>query len=167
MSTLTLDEALKLFEMPRNLGDFEGSEVTVAIGRFGPYVKHAGKFVSIPKDVSPESITLDEACQLIADKRAAEAQRVIKEFTEEPGLQVLNGRYGPYISYNKKNFKLPKGTDAATLTLDDCRAIVAEEANATKSSARRATRKSTTATAAKKPAAKKKATTRKKAAATK
>ncbi len=167
VSTLTLDEALKLFEMPRNLGDFEGSEVTVAIGRFGPYVKHAGKFVSIPKDISPESITLDEACKLIAEKRAAEAQRVIKEFTEEPGLQVLNGRYGPYISYNKKNFKLPKGTDAATLTLDDCRAIVADEANATKSSARRATRKSTTTAAAKKPAAKKKTTTRKKATATK
>ena len=156
IASLTLEEALKLFDLPRTLGEFEGSDVTVAVGRFGPYVKHAGKFVSIPKTLTPESITLDEACQLIAEKRNAEAQRVISTFAEDPDLQVLNGRYGPYISYQKKNFKIPKDKDAASLTLEDCRAIVADEANATKSSARRSARKA--ATDAKKSTAKKTAT---------
>ena len=141
VSSLTLDEALKLFEMPRTLGELDGSEVTVAIGRFGPYVKHSGKFVSIPADVSPYSITLDQARELIAAKRESEAQKVLKTFDEEPELQVLNGRFGPYIVYKKTNYKIPKKTDAQTLTLEQCRAIVADEANASKRSARRATRK--------------------------
>lgn len=152
IETITLADALKLFEMPRNLGKFEDADVTVAIGRFGPYVKHNGKFVSIPKTMSPQSITLDEACQLIVDKRESEAKKVIATFAEEPELQVLNGRYGPYISYKKQNFKIPKGKDAAQLTLADVRAIVADESNATKSSARRAAR----AAATKKPATRKK-----------
>ena len=153
IDTITLQQALKLFEMPRHLGDFEGAEVTVAIGRFGPYVKHAGKFVSIPKTMSPQAITLQEAEQLIVDKRQAEAQRVIATFDEEPTMQVLNGRYGPYISYNKQNFKIPKSMDAHKLTLDDCRAIVADEANATHRSGRRTTAAKKTTTA-KKPARK-------------
>jgi DNA topoisomerase-1 len=161
IETITLADALKLFEMPRNLGKFEDADVTVAIGRFGPYVKHNGKFVSIPKTMSPQSITLDEACRLIVDKRESEAKKVIATFAEEPELQVLNGRYGPYISYKKQNFKIPKGKDAAQLTLADVRAIVADESNATKSSARRAAR----AAATKKPAAAKKPATRKKKAA--
>lgn len=143
IDTISLEEALKLFEMPRHLGDFEGQEVTVAIGRFGPYVKHAGKFVSIPKGVSPQEITLEQAEELITAKRENEAQRVIATFDEEPGLQVLNGRYGPYISYNKQNFKIPKTMDAHALTLDDCRAIVADEGNATRRSSRTAKKAAT------------------------
>lgn len=167
IASLTLDDALKLFDLPRTLGEFEGSDVTVAVGRFGPYVKHAGKFVSIPKTLTPENITLDEACDLIVGKRNAEAQRVIATFDEEPDLQVLNGRYGPYISYQKKNFKIPKDKDASTLTLEDCRAIVSDEANASKRSARRSTRAAATdgKKAAKKPAAKKKAVAKKAAVA--
>lgn len=138
VSTLTLEEALKLFDMPRSLGDFEGSEVTVATGRFGPYIKHDNKFVSIPKDVSPYSITLEEAEQLILSKRESEAKKVLKTFDEEPELQVLNGRYGAYISYKKTNYKIPRGKDATALTLEECRDIVANEANATK---KRATRR--------------------------
>ncbi len=157
IDTLTLEQALKLFDLPRNLGQFEENDITVAIGRFGPYVKHAGKFVSIPKAMSPESITLEEAVQLINDKRKSEAEKVIATFAEEPGLQVLNGRYGPYICYNKQNFKIPKTQDAAKLTLEDCRAIVADENNATKSSVRRATAR-TTKTATKKTTTKKAAT---------
>ena len=139
IATITLEQALKLFEMPRALGDFEGEAVSVAIGRFGPYVKHGSKFVSIPADMSPYSITLEEAGALIVAKRESEAKKVIKTFEQEPELLVLNGRFGPYISYKKANYKIPKKQDAAALTLDDCMAIVSNEANATKKSAGRGT----------------------------
>ena len=128
---------MKLFDMPRTLGSFEDAEVTIAIGKFGPYVKHNGKFVSIPKDVSPYSISLDEAIELIKEKRNSEAKKVLLTFDEEPQLQVLNGRFGPYISYNKQNYKIPKKVDATKLTLEECRAIVADEANASKGGARK------------------------------
>ena len=149
INTITLAEALKLFDLPRTLGTFEDTEVTVAVGRFGPYVKHAGKYVSIPKDFTPQAITLDQAKQLILAKRDSDAKKVIATFDEEPDMKVLNGRYGPYITYRKQNFKIPRGTDAATLTLDDCRAIVADEANASKSNARRAKAAAPKATAKK------------------
>lgn len=142
VSTITLEEALKLFDLPRTLGEWEGSEVIVAVGRFGPYVRHAGKFVSIPKDVAPLELTLEQAQALIVEKRSAEASRVLATFDEEPEMQVLNGRYGAYISYKKQNYKIPRKMNAATLTLEECRAIVADEANASKSNARkRATKK--------------------------
>lgn len=163
IDTLTLEEALKLFEMPRYLGQFEDVDVSVAIGRFGPYVKHAGKFVSIPKTLSPETITLEEAQQLILNKRDSDAKKVITTFDEEPELQVLNGRYGPYICYKKQNFKIPKSQDAAALTLEEVRAIVADEANATKSSTRRAARAKKTTATAKKAATPKKTARAKKA----
>ena len=122
------------------MGKFEDEDVIVAVGRFGPYVKHGKEFVSIPKDIAPQALTLDQAQQLIVDKRQNEAQKVIKTFEEEPELQVLNGRYGPYISYKKQNYKIPRKLDAASLTLDECRAIIADEANASrpKRTARRA-----------------------------
>ncbi len=141
VATITLEEALKLFDMPRNLGLYEHEEIQVAIGRFGPYVKHAGKFVSIPKDMSPYSITFDEAIQLINDNRANKAKKILKTFDEEPEMQVLNGRYGAYISYQGKNYKIPKKMEAEKLTLDDCRAIVADESNASKGGKRGAARR--------------------------
>jgi len=139
VATITLEEALKLFEMPRSLGSFEGKEVVVAIGKYGPYLKHDGKFVSVPKEMSPYSITLDEAATLIKEKRTTEAKKVLMTFDEEPELQVLNGRFGAYIVYKKQNFKIPKKYDASNLTLDDCRAIVSDEGNASKGGKRRAT----------------------------
>ena len=97
----------------------------MAIGRFGPYVKHDGKFVSIPKEMSPAHITLDEAIELIDAKRVAEANRLVKTFDEEPDLQILNGRYGVYISYKKGNYKIPKTVaDPAALTLEEAMEIV-------------------------------------------
>ena len=127
VSTITLEEALKLFEFPRLIGSFEDQDVTVAIGRFGPYVKHAGKFVSIPKELSPAHITLDEAVELIEKKRAADANKTLKTFDEDADMQILNGRYGPYIKYKGDNFKIPKTVaEPAALTLDECRKIVAE-----------------------------------------
>nr|MDE7377019.1 type I DNA topoisomerase [Muribaculaceae bacterium] len=125
VATITLEEALKLFEFPRTLGEYEGKEVSVGIGRFGPYVKHAGKFVSIPKDVPPAALTLDEAIELIVAKREAESKKLIKAFDEEPELQILNGRYGVYISYKKENYKMPKTVDdPSALTLAQAMEIV-------------------------------------------
>ena len=127
VSTITLEEALKLFEFPRLIGSFENQDVSVAIGRFGPYVKHAGKFVSIPKELSPAHITLDEAVELIQKKRAADANKTLRTFGDDADMQILNGRYGPYIKYKGGNFKIPKAVaDPAALTLEECRKIVAE-----------------------------------------
>ena len=124
VASLTLDEALKLFDLPRDLGEIDGETVTVAVGRFGPYVKHGKKFVSIPKDIAPLEITLEQAAELFAAKEQADAQKVIKTFAEEPELQVLNGRFGPYISYNKQNYKIPRKIDASAITLEECKAII-------------------------------------------
>ena len=153
IETLTLNEALKLFDLPRDLGDFEGEKVTIGVGHYGPYVKHNGKYASIPKDMSPTAITLEEAIDLIKAQRENEAKKVLKTFDEEPELMVLNGRYGPYIVYKKQNVKIPKGKDAESLTLEDCRAIVADEANISKGGTKK--RASRTRSTAKKTADKK------------
>ena len=146
IETITLEDALKLFDLPRELGEFEGQPVTIGVGHYGPYVKHNGKYVSIPKDLSPTAISYDEAVALIQGHRESEAKKVLKTFDEEPELMVLNGRYGPYIVYKKQNVKIPKGKDAAALTLEECRAIVADEANISKGTARkRASRAKSTA----------------------
>jgi len=137
VSTLTLEEALKLFELPRTLGEYEGKEVGVATGRFGPYVRHDGKYVSLPKDMSPFSVTLEEAIELIENKRQADAKRVLQTFAEEPELQVLNGRFGAYISYKKQSYRIPKQYKDKTLTLEQCREIIADEGNASRSRGRR------------------------------
>lgn len=127
VNSITLDEALELFKLPRTLGEFEGKEVVVSAGRFGPYVKHDGKYVSIPASLSPLSITLEEAQELIEKKRQDDSNKILATYSEEPGLQVLNGRFGPYIAFNKKNYKIPKGTDAASLSLEQCREIIAKQ----------------------------------------
>lgn len=130
LGSITLEEALKLFDLPRALGEFEGKPVNAAIGRFGPYVHHDKLFVSIPKDMSPHTITLDEAVDLIKNKREQEANKVIKTFDDLPGAEVLNGRYGPYIAYKKPgdkkatNYKIPKTTDPRTLTVDDVKKLM-------------------------------------------
>lgn len=130
LGSITLEEALKLFDLPRALGEFEGKPVNAAIGRFGPYVHHDKLFVSIPKDMSPHTITLDEAVDLIKNKREQEANKVIKTFDDLPGAEVLNGRYGPYIAYKKPgdkkatNYKIPKTTDPRSLTVDDVKKLM-------------------------------------------
>lgn len=127
IETITLEEALKLFELPRTVGEYEGKVVVAAIGRFGPFIRHDGKFVSIPKDKNPISITLDEAIELIQQKREKDENRFIKKFEEEPELEILNGRYGPYIAYKGKNYRIPKtGYTPAEMTLADCMKLVSE-----------------------------------------
>lgn len=129
IETITLEEALKLFEFPRILGNYEDLEVSVAIGRFGPYVKHDNKFVSIKKDDDPASIKLERAIELIEEKRKVEREKIIKEFDEDKKVQVLNGRYGAYLVIDKQNYKIPKGTDAAALTLEECYKIAEDPKN--------------------------------------
>ena len=140
---ITLEDALKLFELPRTLGQFEDKEVTVAVGRFGPYVKHAGKFVSIPKEYAPTAITLEEAVGLIEAKRQADAQKIVKTFPEDSEIQILNGRYGVYIACGKSNYKIPKTvTDPAALTLEEFKTIISEQdAKPRKTTRRTTTRK--------------------------
>ena len=127
IETITLEEALKLFELPRTVGEYEGKVVVAAIGRFGPFIRHDGKFVSIPKDKNPISITLEEAIELIQQKREKDENRFIKKFEEDPELEILNGRYGPYIAYKGKNYRIPKtGYTPAEMTLADCMKLVSE-----------------------------------------
>lgn len=127
--TLTLEEALELFKLPRTLGEFEDKEVSVGAGRFGPYIKHDGKYVSLPKDEDPLKVSLEKAVELILAKREAEAKRFIKSFEEDTEMEILNGPYGPYISYKKKNYRLPKDKkeSAAGLTFDECMKIINAE----------------------------------------
>jgi DNA topoisomerase-1 len=121
LETITMEEALELFKLPRNLGEFEGKSVTVAIGRFGPYVRHDSKFISLEKNVDdPYSVTLERAIELIAAKREKDLNAVIQVFEEDPDLKVLNGRWGPYITFKKNNYKIPKSKDATKLTYADC-----------------------------------------------
>ena len=129
METISLEEALELFSLPRVPGEFEGKSVTIGAGRFGPYIKHNDVYVSIPKGTDPLAITLEEAVELILAKRKAEAERIIKTFDAEPELQVLNGRFGPYIAYKGSNYKLPKSAVPAELTLEACLEIVTQQQN--------------------------------------
>ena len=128
IATITLDEALALFDLPRKLGEFEDKEVVIGVGRFGPYARHDGKFVSLAKTDDPYTIELPRAIELIEQKRIKDKRmkEPIKTFAEEPGLQVLNGRYGPYIAFDGKNYRIPKGQEPEGLTLEACRAIIAK-----------------------------------------
>ncbi len=127
IASITLEEALELFSLPRVAGVIDGKEAVIGIGKFGPYVRYDGKFTSLEKSDDPYSITIERVAELLKAKEAAGGgKKVIRDFTEEPSMQVLNGRYGPYIAFNGKNYKIPKGTDPATLSLDDCRTIVSK-----------------------------------------
>ena len=129
MEALTLDEALELFRLPRTIGDYEGSEVVIGAGRFGPYILHNRKYTSLPKDADPLAITLDEAVELIKEKRQQDTQKHLKIFPEDLKLEVLNGRYGPYLAYDGKNYRMPKAVQAkvADLTYEECMAIIEKQ----------------------------------------
>lgn len=126
METITLEEALELFRLPRTIGEYEGKTVTIGAGRFGPYVLHNKKYVSLPKNEDPMTVTLETAISLIEEKRKAEEQRHLKKFDEDPKLEVLNGRYGPYIAYDGANYRIPRDLHekAAELTYEQCMDII-------------------------------------------
>ena len=154
ITTITLEEALELFKLPRIVGEYEGTTVTIGAGRFGPYVLHAKKYTSIPKGEDPMSVTLERAIELIEEKRAKDASNHLRSFDEEPELEVLNGRYGPYIKYKGNNYRIPKDrhAEAASLTLEECmKMIEAEGEKAPKKAAKTSTKtaKTTSKTASK------------------
>jgi DNA topoisomerase-1 len=124
IETITLEEALKLFELPRLVGEFEGDKITAGLGRFGPFVRHREKFIAIPKTLNPRTISAEEAIQLILEKRARDAERIIKQFEEDSELEILNGRFGAYIVYRGVNYRIPKGMEPTELTLEACKNII-------------------------------------------
>jgi DNA topoisomerase I len=126
IESISLEEALGLFKLPRLLGQFEDSDVTVSSGRFGPYALHKSKFYSLRKGDDPYTVELDHAIEIITDKREKDTHKIIQQFPQDKELSVLNGRWGPYISYKKENFKIPRGTDPKTLTYDECMNIIHE-----------------------------------------
>lgn len=140
IDTITLEEALKLFDFPKSLGEYEGKEVSVGLGRFGPYVKHDNGFVSIPKATDPQDVDLDAAIELIKAKREADANKFISSF-KDGEIQVLNGRYGPYIKAGKENYKIPKGTDPHALDLAAVEGIIANTKPSGGGKARRGAKK--------------------------
>ncbi|TAJ13552.1 type I DNA topoisomerase [Marinilabiliaceae bacterium JC017] len=173
IETITLEEALDLFKLPRQVGEYEGKVVTIGIGRFGPYIRHDSKFVSLKKgEDDPLTIDLETAIIRIEDKRKADREKIIKVF-EEAELQILNGRWGPYIAYDGGNYRIPKTVEADKLSLEDCMELV-KKGKSTKKTTKKSTTKKTTAkktttkkTTAKKGETKKKPATKKAAAKTK
>lgn len=142
IETITLEEALKLFDLPRTIGEYEGKDMVAAVGRFGPFIRHDGKFISIPKDLNPLSITAEEAIELIDEKRKKDEQRYLKKFDEDPELEILNGRYGPYITYKKANYRIPKTvTQPEKLTYEECMKIITEAAEKPATPKKRTTKK--------------------------
>jgi DNA topoisomerase-1 len=124
IETITLEEVLKLFEFPRILGEYEGKEVSVSVGRFGPYVKHNNNFYGLAKTDNPATIDIERAIELIDEKRQKDEENTILTFDNDPEMKVLNGRFGPYIAYKKKNYRIPKDVDPHTLTYEDCLKLV-------------------------------------------
>ncbi|REA64161.1 type I DNA topoisomerase [Dyadobacter luteus] len=127
MENITLEEAFELFKLPRTVGLFEDSDMVVSIGKFGPYVKHGGKYYSLAKDDDPMAVTDDRLIEIIEAKRIADSNKTIKEFAENENAKVLNGRYGPYVAFEKRNLKIPKGTEPASLTYEDVLKLAAEQ----------------------------------------
>jgi DNA topoisomerase-1 len=126
IETITLEKTLELFKLPRILGEFETSEVIVSAGKYGPYIRHNSSFYSLPPQDDPLEVTLERAIEIIHDKKQEEIRKVIREYTEDTDIKVLNGRYGPYISFKKENYKIPKGKNAADLGYDDVKAIISQ-----------------------------------------
>jgi DNA topoisomerase I len=126
IETISLEEALELFKLPKKVGVFEDKDMSVAIGRFGPYIRHASAFYSLPKGVDPLDVSESQAIEIIEEKRKKDAEKVIKVFDEDPDAKILNGRWGPYIEYGKQNIKIPKDKDPNTLTFEDVKALAGD-----------------------------------------
>ena len=137
IETITLDEALKLFRLPRTLGEYDGAEIKVSSGRYGPYAQWKTMFASLPQGTDPLTVSLDEAVALIKEKQEAEAKRHIKKFDEEPELEIMNGRYGPYIAYKGSNYKIPEGITPEDLNLQACMDLIKLQSDPDKPKARR------------------------------
>ncbi|MES2113379.1 MAG: type I DNA topoisomerase [Bacteroidota bacterium] len=164
IETITLENALELFKLPKKVGFFEEKEMTVGVGKFGPYIRHNNVFVSLPKEIDPLDVTEEQSVELILAKRKKDAERLIKTFDEDPEVKVLNGRWGPYIEFGKLNVKIPKDKDPNTLTYEECKALADATPQDGKKSrfGKAAAAKPAAKPAAKKAPAKKKAAPKKK-----
>lgn len=164
IETITFEDAMELFKLPKKVGIFEEKEMTVAIGRFGPYIRHDSSFYSLPKNVDPLDVTEEECIQIIKDKRQKDIEKVIRVFDENPEAQIEQGRWGPFIRFGKQNLKIPKGTEVEQITYEDV--LKWAEADAPKGKGKVTAKKATTAkkAPAKKAPAAKKATAVKKTA---
>ena len=151
IESITMEDALKLFELPRTVGTYDGMEIVASTGRFGPYVRFGDSFASLKKGDSPYTVTLEQAIELIDETRRKDIEKFIKSFDRED-VQVLNGHFGPYIAHDGRNYKIPKNTDHETLTLETCLSII--EAQKDKAGGKPAPKQWTTA--------KRKTTTKKK-----
>jgi len=126
LDTISLSEALDLYKLPRVVGEFESTEVVISTGRFGPYVRHQSAFYTLPKEDDPLAVTLERAVEIIVHKRQVDSQNILHEFQDATGpIRVINGRFGAYIAHNKENYKIPRGNDPLTLTLEACKNIIA------------------------------------------
>ncbi|OFX88144.1 MAG: DNA topoisomerase I [Bacteroidetes bacterium GWF2_33_16] len=163
IETITLEEALELFKLPRKIGFFEEKEMIVSIGRFGPYIRHNSMFYSLKKEDDPYKIEADRAIELIEEKRKKDSQKVIKTFAEDTDLQILNGRWGPYIAYKKQNYKIPKGSTPENLNYKECKSIIESSSKTETQKNKKRPKEKTTIkkSAAKKPTAKKVASKKK------
>ena len=132
IETISIEDALELFKLPKKIGVFEDKEMTVAIGKFGPYIRHNSAFYSLPKDIDPLDVSEEQAIEIIIEKRKKDAERLIKTFDENPEVKILNGRWGPYIEFGKQNVKIPKGKEPLELTFEECKALADAEAKAPK-----------------------------------
>ena len=127
IDTISLEEALELFKLPRTIGTFEDNDMVVAIGRFGPYIRHDGKFYSLnAKTDDPLTVSKERGIEVIQAKREADKNKILKQFEENKEVQILNGKWGPYISFQKKNYKIPKSKDPASLSLEECMKLISE-----------------------------------------
>ncbi len=133
LDTINLEESLELFKLPRQAGEYEGKELVIGVGRFGSYIRHDGKFYSLPKEEDPLSVTTPKAIEIIEEKRESDRKKVIKTFEEEPDIRVLKGRWGPYIASGKKNYKLPKNLNPEEITLEEARKIISDGTSEAKS----------------------------------
>jgi DNA topoisomerase-1 len=156
LESVTFEEVMDLFKLPRDIGEYEGAKLTIGIGRFGAYVRHASKFYSLKKDDDPMTITEARAIELIEDKRLQEKNRIVQTFAEEPELEISNGHYGPYIAYKGSNYKIPKGKDPKALTLEETLELIkSQEGKPAKAKPAAAVKKTATKTSEAKAKAKK------------
>jgi len=141
IETISLEDALELFKLPKNVGIFEDKDMTVAIGKFGPYVRHNSAFYSLPKDIDPLDLSEERAIELILEKRKKDAEKLIKAFDEDPAVKILNGRWGPYIEFGKLNVKIPKGKEPLALTYEECKALASADAKEPKKGGKKMVKK--------------------------
>jgi len=164
IETITFEEAMELFKLPKKVGEFEEKEMTVAIGRFGPYIRHNSAFYSLPKGLDPLDVTIDQAIEIIKEKRQKDIEKIIRVFDENPDAQIEKGRWGPFVRFGKQNLKIPKGMEVDAITYEDVLKWAAEDPKAPKAKATKTTKTAAKATTKKAPAKKAttKATTKKK-----